>query len=70
MEKLARVKQEEFEREEAALIPLRQYLMANVIPTLTKALIEVVRIRPEDPLEFLVWRVARATQSVPLPYYA
>jgi adenylate kinase len=54
MEKLAKIKQEEFEREEAALIPLRHYLMAHVVPTLTKALVEVTRARPTDPVEFLV----------------
>lgn len=54
MEKLAKIKREEFEREEAAMIPLRHYLMAHVVPTLTKGLIEVTRVRPYDPVEFLV----------------
>lgn len=54
MEKLAKVKREEFEREEAALVPLRHYLMAHVVPTLTKGLIDVTRARPEDPVEYLV----------------
>lgn len=53
MEKLAKIKREEFEREEAALIPLRHYLMAHVVPTLTKGLLEVTRVRPFDPVEFL-----------------
>lgn len=57
MEKLAKVKREEFEREEAALSPIRHYLMAHVIPTLTKGLIDVVRARPEDPVEFLVYSI-------------
>ncbi len=54
MEKLAKVKREEFEREEAALVPLRHYLMAHVVPTLTKGLIDVTRARPDDPVEYLV----------------
>jgi len=53
MEKLAKVKREEFEKEEASLIPLRHYLMAHVVPTLTKGLVEVTRARPQDPLDFL-----------------
>jgi len=53
MEKLAKVKKEEFEREEAALVPLRNYLMAHVVPTLTRGLIDVTRARPEDPIDFL-----------------
>jgi adenylate kinase len=53
MEKLAKVKKEEFEREESALIPLRHYLMAHIVPTLTKGLIDVTRARPEDPIDFL-----------------
>ncbi|CAL8072219.1 unnamed protein product [Orchesella dallaii] len=53
MEKLAKVKREEFEREEAALVPLRHYLMAHVVPTLTKGLIDVTRARPDDPVEYL-----------------
>lgn len=54
MEKLAKVKREEFEREEAALVPMRHYLMAHVVPVLTKGLIEVTRARPDDPVEYLV----------------
>ena len=54
MEKLAQVKREEFEREEAALLPLRHYLMAHVVPTLTKGLIDITRLRPEDPIDYLV----------------
>ncbi|KYN20601.1 Putative adenylate kinase 7, partial [Trachymyrmex cornetzi] len=33
--------------------PLRQYLMKYVFPTLTEALIEVAKLRPEDPIDFL-----------------
>ena len=55
MEKLAKVKKEEFEREESSLIPLRHYLMAHIVPTLTKGLIDVTRARPEDPIDFLVY---------------
>ena len=34
-------------------IPLRNYLMQNVIPTLTEGLIEVCKLKPEDPVDYL-----------------
>ncbi|XP_018574472.1 adenylate kinase 7-like [Anoplophora glabripennis] len=33
--------------------PLRNYLMKYIFPTLTKALIEVAKIKPDDPVDFL-----------------
>lgn len=33
--------------------PLRNYLMKYVFPTLAKGLIEVARIKPHDPVDFL-----------------
>lgn len=33
--------------------PLREYLMKFVFPTLAKGLIEVARIKPNDPVDFL-----------------
>ncbi|CAG7834071.1 unnamed protein product [Allacma fusca] len=53
MEQLEKAKRDEFEREEAAMIPLRHYLMAHVVPTLTKGLIDITRLRPEDPIDYL-----------------
>jgi len=38
---------------EARSVPLRSYLMAEVIPTLTEGLIEVTKVRPEDPVDYL-----------------
>lgn len=34
-------------------LPLRQYLMINVVPTLTEGLMEVCKVTPEDPIEYL-----------------
>jgi adenylate kinase len=34
-------------------IPLRNYLLQHVIPTLTEGLIEVCAIKPEDPIDYL-----------------
>ncbi|XP_028047087.2 DPY30 domain-containing protein 1 [Monomorium pharaonis] len=50
MEKL---KEEEEERLCILAEPLRHYLMKHVFPTLTEALIEVAKLRPEDPIDFL-----------------
>lgn len=51
MEKL---KQEEEERLCILAEPLQRYLAKHVLPTLTEALIEVARLRPDDPVDFLV----------------
>ena len=34
-------------------MPLRDYLMENVIPTLTEGLLEVCKVQPEDPVDYL-----------------
>ena len=48
------VKHEEQEALETQSIPLRNYLLRNVMPTLTQGLIEVCKIRPDDPIDYLV----------------
>ncbi|XP_012286013.2 adenylate kinase 7 [Orussus abietinus] len=50
MEKL---KEEEEERLGISSEPLRQYLVKYVFPTLTRGLIEVAKLRPEDPVDYL-----------------
>ena len=37
----------------ARSLPLRKYLMSNVIPSLTEGLVETCRVDPEDPIDFL-----------------
>jgi len=49
----AEVQQQEQELLEVRSIPLRNYLMQNVIPTLTEGLIEVCKLKPEDPVDYL-----------------
>ncbi len=49
----AEVKQQESELLEVRSIPLRNYLMQNVIPTLTEGLIEVCKVKPEDPVDYI-----------------
>ncbi|EFN64840.1 Putative adenylate kinase 7 [Camponotus floridanus] len=51
---LEKLKQEEEERLCILAEPLRHYLTKYVFPTLTEALIEVAKLRPEDPIDFLV----------------
>ncbi|XP_047527068.1 adenylate kinase 7-like [Vanessa atalanta] len=45
------------EEEEAALAaagePMRNYLVNNIFPTLTSALLEVAKLRPDNPIDFL-----------------
>ena len=47
--------------EEAALAvasePMRNYLVQHIFPTLTPALLEVAKLRPEDPIDFLVSKI-------------
>jgi len=38
---------------ESEAMPLRQYLMLNVVPTLSQGLSEVCKEQPEDPIEYL-----------------
>ncbi|KAK6635167.1 hypothetical protein RUM44_000416 [Polyplax serrata] len=51
------LKNQELEMEEKALLvmgmPLRHYLMKYIFPTLTRGLVEVARLRPNDPIDFL-----------------
>ncbi|NXL64539.1 KAD7 kinase, partial [Chordeiles acutipennis] len=50
---LQEVKRQEQELLEAQSLPLRMYLMQNVMPTLTRGINECCRIRPDDPIDFL-----------------
>ncbi|NXB96034.1 KAD7 kinase, partial [Vidua chalybeata] len=47
------VKKQEEELLEAQSVPLRNYLMQNVMPTLMQGINECCRIRPDDPVNFL-----------------
>ncbi|NWU91694.1 KAD7 kinase, partial [Upupa epops] len=51
---LEEVKRQEQELLEAQSIPLRNYLMKYVMPTLMQGINECCRIRPDDPVDFLV----------------
>lgn len=51
---LYEVKLQEKELLEAQALPLRNYLMKYVMPSLTEALLHCSKIKPEDPVDFLV----------------
>nr|XP_006632319.1 PREDICTED: adenylate kinase 7 isoform X1 [Lepisosteus oculatus] len=51
--RLEEVKQQEQEQLEAQAVPLRNYLMRNVMPTLTQGLLQCCRVKPDDPVDFL-----------------
>ncbi len=53
-DKLEQIKREELEYLETQSVPLRNYLMMHVMPTLTKGLIECCKQKPEDPIDYLV----------------
>eukprot|EP00932_Pfiesteria_piscicida_P018795 SRR837773.5642.p1 GENE.SRR837773.5642~~SRR837773.5642.p1 ORF type:complete len:447 (-),score=187.20 SRR837773.5642:23-1174(-) len=49
---------------ENEVLPLRQYLMTNVVPTLTDGLAEVCKEQPEDPIEFLAQYLFAHAQDI------
>ena len=51
--RMAQIAKQEAQLLEARSAPLRNYLMENVIPTLTQGLLEVTKVEPEDPVDFL-----------------
>ncbi|XP_027042544.1 adenylate kinase 7-like [Pocillopora damicornis] len=50
---LSEVKRQEQELLENQSIPLRNYLMKHVMPTLAQGLIECCKMRPDDPVDYL-----------------
>ena len=52
--RLSEVKRQEQELLENQSIPLRNYLMKHVMPTLAQGLIECCKTRPDDPVDFVV----------------
>ena len=48
------MEKEEKEMLETRSMPLRNYLMLHVMPTLSKGLVEACKVKPEDPIDYLV----------------
>ena len=57
------MKKEEHELLETQSLPLRNYLMKHVMPTLTEALIDCCKARPDDAIDYLV-----STKTSMLPH--
>ncbi|XP_070506915.1 adenylate kinase 7-like [Chironomus tepperi] len=46
-------KEKEFHKLEQQSLPVRQYLMKYVLPKVTDAFVQVTKLRPEDPVQFI-----------------
>ena len=53
MMQFEQIKDREVEIKKAREMPLRDYLMENVIPALAEGLLEVCRVLPDDPVDYL-----------------
>ncbi|KAI3383192.1 hypothetical protein SNEBB_005092 [Seison nebaliae] len=62
-ERLMEIKKEEIELLEAKSLPLRNYLMKYVMPTLTKGVLECNTLRPDDPIDFLAEYLFKNSQE-------
>ncbi|XP_042358935.1 LOW QUALITY PROTEIN: adenylate kinase 7-like [Plectropomus leopardus] len=60
---LSEVKRQECELLEAHSLPLRNYLMKYVMPSLTEAMLECSKIKPDDPVDFLAEYLLRNNQQ-------
>eukprot|EP00747_Dinoflagellata_sp_TGD_P161960 gnl/TRDRNA2_/TRDRNA2_179032_c0_seq1.p1 gnl/TRDRNA2_/TRDRNA2_179032_c0~~gnl/TRDRNA2_/TRDRNA2_179032_c0_seq1.p1 ORF type:complete len:751 (-),score=218.05 gnl/TRDRNA2_/TRDRNA2_179032_c0_seq1:158-2410(-) len=49
---------------ETEALPLRQYLMSNVVPTLSDGLIEVCKVMPDDPIDYLAEYLFQHAQDI------
>jgi adenylate kinase len=52
-ERLAKLQEEERDALLLRSQPMRKYLMDNVLPSLTRGLQEVAKVRPDDPVDYL-----------------
>eukprot|EP00055_Hartaetosiga_balthica_P008716 m.33333 g.33333 ORF g.33333 m.33333 type:complete len:687 (-) comp6444_c0_seq1:61-2121(-) len=51
--RLSEIRAQEREALDQASLPLRTFLMNHVMPTLTQGLMEVCKVKPEDPVDYL-----------------
>jgi len=52
-ERIETIKKDKSQLEENQKIPTRKFLLVNIMPTLTKGLLEVCKINPIDPIDYL-----------------
>lgn len=60
------MKRQESEQLEVQALPLRNYLMKYVMPSLTEAMVKCSKIKPEDPVDFLVFKKKPFPTELPL----
>ncbi|OQR97358.1 adenylate kinase [Achlya hypogyna] len=58
------IQKEEMDVLEARSKPLRAYLMETVIPALTEGMLEVVKVQPDDPIDYLADFLFKKGQSL------
>lgn len=51
--KIEEIRQQERDLLDSRSQPIRQYLMDNVVPHLTEGLIELCKVVPDDPTDYL-----------------
>ncbi|TKS76313.1 Adenylate kinase 7 [Collichthys lucidus] len=64
---LSELKRQEHELLEAHALPLRNYLMKYVMPSLSEAMLDCCKIKPEDPVDFLAEYLLRNNQEEQQP---
>ena len=52
-ERIENIKKDKSQLEENQKVPTRKFLLVNIMPTLTKGLLEVCKINPIDPIDYL-----------------
>uniref|UniRef100_A0A673CV87 Adenylate kinase 7a n=1 Tax=Sphaeramia orbicularis TaxID=375764 RepID=A0A673CV87_9TELE len=60
---LSELERQEDELLEARSLPLRNYLMKYVMPSLSEAMVECCKIKPDDPVDFLAEYLLRNNQQ-------
>jgi adenylate kinase len=50
---IIRREKSELDKEDYSKIPTRQFLLLNIMPVLTKGMLEVCKINPIDPIDYL-----------------
>lgn len=63
---LEEARRQEEEMLEAQSVPVREYLMEQLMPTLTQGLIECCKVKPQNPEDFLV-TLSHSLYLTPLP---
>jgi adenylate kinase len=61
----AQVLRDDQELVDSCSLPLRKYLMTNVIPPLVEGLLEVCKAKPDDPIDYLSEYLFKVSVGVP-----